>query len=104
MRFVIRCASGPFPYPDLGPRGRELETYIPPGVEWKPINYGQGEGQVEIAGCEWGFYQTDSKCLEVALHIGQCPASVAFDLVQRIAQMTCGDQGFEISLHGTETR
>src|SRR4051812_46333282 len=101
MRFVIRPVDGPFRYPNLGVRGRELSGYIPPGVEWRQINYGQGEGQIEIAGCEWGFYQTGCHGLAVALHIGEVPATEALDFTRRIAEMLCDGEPFEIVLQGT---
>ena len=102
MRFVIRVAES-FPYPELGPRGCELAGCIPAGIPWKQLNYGQGEGQVEIYDCEWGLYQTGYGELAVALHTGDCPATIAFDLVRRIAELTCGDRPFEIVLRGRET-
>ncbi len=34
----------------------DLSKAIPAGMIGKPLNYGQGEGQVEIAGAVWGFY------------------------------------------------
>ena len=34
----------------------DLAKAIPIGFQGKPINYGQGEGQVEIDGTVWGFY------------------------------------------------
>lgn len=34
----------------------DLAKAIPFGLSGKPLNYGQGEGQVEIEGTVWGFY------------------------------------------------
>ena len=101
MRFVIRLLEGPLPYPPLGPRGRELACYIPPGVEWRQLNYGQGEGQVEVGGCEWGFYQQSRSELAVVLHVGEYPAAAAFEFVRRVAEMVCVDERFEVVLKGT---
>ena len=104
MQFVIRVVAGSFPYPDLGPGGSELAGYIPAEIPWKQLNYGQGEGQVEIDHCEWGFYQTGFGELTIALHMGECLATTAFDLVRRVAELTCGDRPFEIVLRGMERK
>jgi hypothetical protein len=101
MRFVIRSLKQPFPFPALGPRGSELIGYVPPGVKWKQMNYGQGEGQLEIGGCEWGFYQKSKHELVVALHVGEFAASAAFDLVNNIGNMLHGSEPFEIVIQGT---
>ena len=101
MKFVIRVRDMPFPYPELGPRGSELEGYIPADTVWKQLNYGQGEGQVEIGGCEWGFYQTGDGDLAIYLHTGECSAREAFDLIGRIAELTCNGKPFEILAQGT---
>jgi hypothetical protein len=55
MRYVIRSLHGPIPYPPLGPTGRELSCYLPARSNWQQLNYGQGEGQVMVENCEWGF-------------------------------------------------
>jgi hypothetical protein len=101
MQFIIRTLKQPFPFPDLGPRGSELVGYVPPGVEWKQMNYGQGEGQLEIGGCEWGFYQHSDYELAIALHVGEFAAPAAFNLVHRIAIMLCSSEPFEIVIRGT---
>jgi hypothetical protein len=102
MRFIIRVLDGPFPFPELGPHGAQLAGYIPAGVKWKLLNYGQGEGQVEIDGCEWGFYQADDpNSLAVHLHIGKLPAVKAIEFVQQVAEATCGGKRFEIFAQGT---
>ncbi len=101
MRFVIRLRNAPFRHPTLGPPGRELASYIPPGVKWKQLNYGQGEGQVEVSSCEWGFYQTSCHGLAVELHIGELPAEAAFEFARRIAERICGSEPYEILLQGT---
>jgi len=101
MRFVVRVIGKPFPYPELGPPGSELAGYIPAGTQWKQLNYGQGEGQVEMAGCEWGLYQTYCGALAIELHLGKCSAPAAFELVRRVAEATCGGCQFDIFLQGT---
>ena len=45
----------------------DLAKLIPSSLNGKAINYGQGEGQVEIEGTIWGIYYTDKKyqfCLQ----------------------------------------
>lgn len=101
MRFVIKVQGDKFPYPKLGPRGAELVGYVPPGIAWQQLNYGQGEGQVEIAGCEWGFYHSGDGELSVHLHAGRCSAKDAFELVCRIADLVCGVMPFEVLVEGT---
>ena len=34
----------------------DLARVIPPGCTGKPLNFGQGEGQVKIENTVWGFY------------------------------------------------
>ena len=34
----------------------QLSQFIPVGLNGKPLNYGQGEGQMEIEGTVWGIY------------------------------------------------
>lgn len=96
MKFLVRVQGEPFPYPGSGPQGSELAGYIPAGTAWKQLNYGQGEGQVEIGGCEWGFYQTGGGELAIYLHTGECSATEALDFVCRIAELTCKGKQFEV--------
>ena len=102
MRFLIRPTAEPLPDIPLGPPGRELGCYLPPGVEWRQLNFGQGEGQVAVADREWGFYQTDGGGLAVVLHAGEVAAvdGVAFAL--RVAEAVAGGSGFEVLLQGTD--
>jgi hypothetical protein len=53
MIFSITAIDEPFPQLEYGQNPRHLECFIPAGVEWHQLNFGQGEGQVEIEGCEW---------------------------------------------------
>lgn len=40
----------------------ELSKLLPPSLDGEVLNYGQGEGQVKIAGTVWGLYvRTDGK-------------------------------------------
>jgi hypothetical protein len=112
VKFVIMPTGAPFPKLELGTldRGGALACFIPAGIEWKQINYGQGEGQVEIGGCEWGFYYTSRyKCSSLAagwgivvqLEVGDFSANAALELVQRIAELISCGAPFEIMLRGT---
>ena len=73
MRFLIRPIGGSLPDISLGPQGRELGCYLPADIEWRQLNYGQGEGQVTVAGREWGVYQAAGGGLAVVLHFGELP-------------------------------
>jgi hypothetical protein len=68
----------------FGPVGSELSTYLPATIEWKQLNYGQGEGQVLIAGCEWGLYWYNSTDLALVLHSGEVDLSTAVELARSI--------------------
>jgi hypothetical protein len=78
-----------------------LSGYIPTGVEWRQLNYGQGEGQVEISGCEWGIYQTGSDELTLQLEIGEEAVESGMSFAQRVAETVCGQTKFKIILQGT---
>ena len=38
----------------------DLDELIPEGWQGEALNYGQGEGQIRVGECEWGFYFDDS--------------------------------------------
>ena len=103
MVFEIASVEGSLPEQTLGPRGRELEHFIPKGVTWRQLNYGQGEGQVEIDGCEWGFYFADELgTVRVALHEGNVDAAAALAFVRGVAEKLYGrDRGFSVRVVGT---
>src|SRR5262249_7259580 len=102
--FLVKVATGAFPYPTIGPPGKELQGYIPDGVKWKQLNYGQREGQVEIDGREWGIYveSLSQNALAIALHSGEVRIEAALEFVQRVAEKTCGDRPFTIHLEGND--
>lgn len=101
MRFVIRPTSGHFPKLERGSRGSELACYIPEGLQWRQLNYGQSEGQVEIDGREWGFYWEGPNEMVVVLHSGEMEADAATNFVRRVAEKVCAtEEGFRIYLKG----
>jgi len=57
-------------------------------MEWRQLNYGQGEGQVLIDGCEWGFYWfgVDAEFV-IMLHDGEISLTKAVEFVQSVAQL-----------------
>ncbi len=84
-----------------GPQGFELSCYVPAGVSWKQINYGQSEGQVEIEGREWGFYWQGPGDFAVVLHDGEIDATEAVKFVRAVAEkLSSGQVGFKILLAG----
>ena len=106
MKFAIIPINGTFPELKYGlyeeSQRRELECFIPDGIEWHQINYGQGEGQVEIEGCEWGFYYGEHGEITVVLHVGQADASAALNFVHNVAHRVSGGKiAFRIALVGT---
>jgi hypothetical protein len=104
MRFRIRPVGGQLPDIPLGPPGRELGCYLPTSVAWRQLNYGQGEGQVEVEGREWGLYQTGDGGLAVVLHSGEVSAADGLAFACRVAELVAGDAPFELLLQGTEAQ
>lgn len=101
MAFVIKFDSGKSLDIRLGPQGSELSCYVPSGVSWKQINYGQSEGQVEIEGREWGFYWQGPREFAVILHDGEIDAAKALTFVRAIAEkLSNGQISFKIVLAG----
>jgi hypothetical protein len=85
----------------LVPRGRELACYVPEGLEWRQINYGQGEGQVGVGGREWGFYLSRAGEMKVVLHSGQLTVEEAIAFVKSVAKKVVGNTAaMEIYLRG----
>jgi len=104
MAFLIRFPDGP-PEVVPGPPDRELAPYVPAGTPWRQVNYGQGEGQVEIDGREWGFYWFRPAELSVVLHAGEVGFEGAVGLVRRVAEQVAGPRGrFELLVAGESHR
>ena len=102
MRFLIWPLEGSLPVLPLGPRGRELQCYLPPAVEWRQLNYGQGEGQVEIAVREWGFYFTGDGGFVVVLHFGELAIADGLTFAQNVAGMIAKGMKCEVLFQGTD--
>jgi Zn-finger nucleic acid-binding protein len=96
MNFVICIQNRGFPEFNLGPVGSELSCYVPDGISWQQLNYGQREGQVEVDGCEWGFY-LDRGELHVCLEVGEMPVAKAIQFVDAVAaKISRGRASYEI--------
>ncbi|MES2673805.1 MAG: hypothetical protein V4660_06165 [Pseudomonadota bacterium] len=63
----------------------DLEKAIPEKFSGRALNYGQGEGQVEIANTIWGFYYYSSKYYYMQLEEGQEVAELIFELAESIS-------------------
>jgi len=102
MRFEIIPVEGSFPEIRYGPQGRELSGFLPENVHWHPLNYGQGEGQVMIEGCEWGFYHGMDGVKSVKLHTGTWSAEQAFAFVEGVAKKIAGNTRYKLILVGED--
>lgn len=80
-----------------GKKGRELSCFIPFDSGWTQLNYGQGEGEVSINSCTWGFYFSDNG-LSVALLSGEIKINDAYELLQGIAKKILKDSFSDDSL------
>jgi hypothetical protein len=66
---------------------KEINYLFPPALSLVPLNYGQGEGQVEIQGLEIGFYHgTRDRCYIVAHDF---PLGKELDHPREIAEQIC---------------
>ena len=100
LAFVIRFDGG-VPKFSLGPPGHELACYVPDGVSWRQVNYGQGEGQVDIDGREWGFYLAYPDEVQIVLHDGEMKIDTAVAFVRDVASTLAGsNDGFEVHIRG----
>ena len=97
MRFEIKANSHEKLDVPLGPRGLELNGFLPNSCEWEQINYGQGEGQVIVDGNEWGFYYSSSGGISVILHVGIVSLSEATAFVDAVAAKI-GSHGNSVSV------
>jgi hypothetical protein len=71
-------------------------------VAWRQINYGQGEGQVDVAGREWGIYQAEGGGLVLVLHSGELAAEQGLEFARRVADVVAGGTKVELLLQGTD--
>lgn len=101
MRFDIIGKDSSVSEPPNGPQGRELSYFIPDDIEWQQLNYGQGEGQARIFGCEWGFYFARDRAVTIMVHAGAVDAELALTFAKRVAAHLFGSGRFEVRLVGT---
>ena len=103
MKFEIVGADSEI-FKDLtyGEKGRQLSCFVPPEYDWTQLNYGQGEGQVVINNCEWGFYYGDENSLLVILHTGKCRLQEAFDFVSKVGLRVYGNSPHTVVLAGRD--
>jgi hypothetical protein len=62
------------------------------------LNYGQGEGQVEIEGCEWGFYFDSNQSIGVYLHSGEIELSKVVEFVEKVKGRIFGDNDSAVTV------
>lgn len=105
MRFELRTDVSNIDKIEYGKKGSELECFIPAEYEWKQLNFGQGEGQVLVDGCEWGFYYTDNNMIGIVLHEGDIDISQASIFIKKVKEKVSKSVSAEIEvvLVGDET-
>lgn len=103
MRFEIFDKYGDLPDLVYGEEGRELSCFIPDNIDWRQVNYGQGEGQVLIDGAEWGFYYGDQNTISIMLHKGEVEVQSAFHFVLKTSKKVFGENAnIKITLVGED--
>ena len=65
-----------------------IDFIFPSAHSHIPLNYGQGEGQVEIQGLEIGIYQRSGDLWVIVAH--DFPLGKEFDQPREIAERICG--------------
>jgi len=73
----------------------DLSRVIPDNLPGKPLNYGQGEGQVEINGTIWGFYVHEKSMYYMAFEEGKLDWHSLNTLVESIVSKI--DDSFGVS-------
>ncbi len=91
MRFELKEENGFIPDFECETPGRELSCFIPDGYLWEQINYGQGEGQVVINNCEWGFYYSDDNAISIVLHTGTITVEEGLQFVSAVKEKIFGE-------------
>jgi hypothetical protein len=77
---------------------------MPVGTHWTQIGYGQGEGQVEVDGCEWGIYWNRQDEMSMTLHRGRVEAESALAFVREVVRrITLETVAYKIFFLGEET-
>jgi len=103
MRFDLKEADGYLPDLIYGEQGNELSCFLPDDVKWEQVNYGQGEGQVMIDSCEWGFYYVDDDTISIVLHSGNMPLSDASKFIKNVCKKVFGDKDNSVTISVTGT-
>ena len=62
----------------------DLSKVIPSKLTGKALNYGQGEGQVEIENTVWGLYVNESGLYELQFEEGELSIVQFFEVSQAI--------------------
>ncbi len=99
MQFEIKERNNFVPDLEYGGTDSELSCFVPDFYEWKQINYGQGEGQVLISGCEWGFYYTDNDSLSVVLHDGSVPINEATRFIELVVKKVFAEKSENVDIY-----
>jgi len=76
----------------------DLAKAIPVGRQGKPLNYGQGEGQVEIDSTIWGFYVNSEGSYYMVFEEGIVEWTKIEKLVHEIASALTQQFGKTISV------
>jgi hypothetical protein len=102
VRFDLKNKNGLETELKYGDRGRELSCFMPDDSQWEQINYGQGEGQLLVNGCEWGFYYTDDNSISVVLHKGSLSRSEAEAFVDAVKLKIYGADSVNVEVKFVE--
>jgi hypothetical protein len=102
VRFDLKNMNGLEAVLKYGDPGRELSCFMPEDSQWEQINYGQGEGQLLVNGCEWGFYYTDDNSLSVVLHKGPLSRSEAEAFVDAVKLKIYGADSVNVEVKFVE--
>ena len=92
MIFELRENDGFVPDIEDGGLGKELSGFIPDGYKWEQLNYGQGEGQVQINNCEWGFYYGGNNSISIILHEGSIDIEDAYIFIGKVKEKIYGEK------------
>ncbi|MCP3101814.1 hypothetical protein LZ198_23335 [Myxococcus sp. K15C18031901] len=98
---IVYEVTGDLASLDLGEWPTPLSVFFPEGSRCEQLNYGQGEGQVDIDGEEWGFYWSPHGSLRVVRHEGLRSVEQTQEVMTRIrarlAERLRGEVTFRLS-------
>ena len=75
----------------------DLLKVIPDGSKGRALNFGQGEGQVEIDGTQWGFYIDQTGLYHMAFECGNLDWRTLNNLVEGI--ISAINKSFDVNVH-----